>query len=137
MGEVRVPVRLVNSVDAVLQEEQSTRKLRAFDGVGVVDSGAVMLAVPAEVSEALGLRERAKVLVRLADESQLELAVAGPVDITISGRTMSTEAAVLPPGSEILIGQIVLERLDLLVDCQNQTLVPRPESPIYPSLKLK
>jgi predicted aspartyl protease len=96
-----------------------------------------MLAVPAEVSEALGRRERAKVLVRLANESQLELAVAGPVDITISGRTMSTEAAVLPPGSEILIGQIVLERLDLLVDCQNQTLVPRPESPIYPSLKLK
>jgi hypothetical protein len=76
MGEVRVPVRLVNSVDAVLQEEQSTGKLRAFDGVGVVDSGAVMLAVPAEVSEALGVRERAKVLVRLADESQLELAVA-------------------------------------------------------------
>jgi len=38
---------------------------------------------------------------------------------------------------EILIGQIVMQRLDLLVDCRKPTLIPRPESPVYPSLKLK
>ncbi|MBC7106582.1 MAG: hypothetical protein H5T97_11640, partial [Firmicutes bacterium] len=42
-----------------------------------------------------------------------------------------------PPGSEPLLGQIVLERLDLLVDPREGRLVPRPESPYVPSLKLK
>jgi hypothetical protein len=36
-----------------------------------------------------------------------------------------------------LLGQIVLEALDLLVDCPRQQLVPRPESPYLPTLKLK
>jgi len=50
---------------------------------------------------------------------------------------MTTECIVGPPLSEPLLGQIVLERLDLLADCQNQRLTPRPESPYYPLLKLK
>jgi len=36
-----------------------------------------------------------------------------------------------------LLGQIVLERLDLVVDPVKRTLTPRPESPFLPSLKLK
>lgn len=50
---------------------------------------------------------------------------------------METECVVGPPGSEPLLGQIVLERLDLLVDCAQEKLVPRPESPYLPLLKLK
>jgi len=50
---------------------------------------------------------------------------------------MNTDCIVGPPESEALIGQIILEELDLIPDCQKQTLTPRPESPIYPSLKMK
>jgi len=32
---------------------------------------------------------------------------------------------------------VVLETMDLLVDCAQQKLVPRPESPFLPLLKLK
>jgi len=39
--------------------------------------------------------------------------------------------------SEPLIGQVVLEALDLIADCGNRTLSPRSESPDYPLLKLK
>jgi hypothetical protein len=35
------------------------------------------------------------------------------------------------------IWQVILEVLDLIPDCQNQTLFPSPESPTYPSLKMK
>ena len=48
---------------------------------------------------------------------------------------MVTECIVGPPLSEPLIGQVVLERLDLIVDCANQTLTPR--HPDYPLFKLK
>ena len=42
-----------------------------------------------------------------------------------------TEAIVGPAGSEILIGQLVLEALDLIADCRNQKLAPRhPEGPV-------
>ena len=40
-----------------------------------------------------------------------------------------------PPLSEALIGQVVLDTLDLIADCTNRTLTPR--YPDYPLLKLK
>lgn len=42
-----------------------------------------------------------------------------------------------PPGCEPLLGQIVMESLDLIADPARRTLTPRPESPIEPTLKLK
>ena len=36
-----------------------------------------------------------------------------------------------------LIGRIVLEELDLIADCTNRTVAPRPESPDHPLLELK
>jgi hypothetical protein len=42
-----------------------------------------------------------------------------------------------PPLCEPLIGQLVLEELDLVVDCARNNLGPRPESPNLPLLKLK
>lgn len=42
-----------------------------------------------------------------------------------------------PPLSQPLLGQIVLEALDLVVDCAKGTLGPRPESPDNPLLNLR
>ena len=99
----------------------------------IVDTGAVMLALPQDVVEELGLRIFRTVVVTYADERR----VAGPVTIKIGKRFMNTDCIVGPPASEALIGQVILEELDLIPDCQKQTLTPRPESPIYPSLKMK
>ena len=38
---------------------------------------------------------------------------------------MNNDCVVGPPLSEPLIGQIVLEALDLITDCANRTLTPR------------
>ena len=103
----------------------------------VVDTGAVMLALPKDVVEVLNLREERKVVVSYADDRKETLPVHGPVFIELEGRSMTTECVVLPPTPEALIGQIVLKSLDFIADCQNQTLGPRPESPIYPMLNLK
>jgi hypothetical protein len=42
------------------------------------------------------------------------------------------KAYILTIGDEILIGQVVLELMDLLVDCKNQQLIPNPKNPDYP-----
>ena len=49
---------------------------------------------------------------------------------------MITNCVVVGPAmSEALIGQVVLEMLDLIADCTNRRLTPR--YPDYPVLKLK
>jgi len=52
-------------------------------------------------------------------------------------RFIYTGCIVDPPLSEALIGQVIMEKLDLLLDCQRQTLLSKPESFIYSSLKMK
>nr|VFK17657.1 MAG: hypothetical protein BECKLPF1236B_GA0070989_11226 [Candidatus Kentron sp. LPFa]VFK63904.1 MAG: hypothetical protein BECKUNK1418G_GA0071005_103921 [Candidatus Kentron sp. UNK]VFK70748.1 MAG: hypothetical protein BECKUNK1418H_GA0071006_103721 [Candidatus Kentron sp. UNK] len=139
MGQVVVNITLENYLDRVLSQENrlAAEAVRAHETSALVDSGAVMLALPRDVTEKLGLRPVRKVIVTYADERREECEVVAPIYLTVAGRVMVTEAVTGPPLSEALVGQVILEELDLLVDCQRQILTPRPESPIYPSLKMK
>ncbi len=97
-----------------------------------MDTGAVMLVLPEDVVGHLGLRTRREVMVAYANESKETRPVAGPVTVQIGNRFMNADCIIGPPSSEPLIGQIVLEALDLTADCGSRTLVPRPESPDTP-----
>ena len=55
----------------------------------------------------------------------------------MGSRFMNADCVIGPPQSEALIGQIVLEALDLVADCASRAVGPRPESPDGPLLKLK
>ena len=139
MGEVKVRVDLENAVDRELERrgqlaEQEVRKLTTRL---LVDSGAVRLVLPQDQVEALGLREIAKIVVRYADERKEEHPVAGVVTVKVGNRATDVDCVVGPPNSEPLLGQEILEVLDLLVDCPKQQLIPRPESPLLPELKVK
>ena len=139
MGEIVVEAQLENPLDRGyfergLGEESEIRRTTVN---AVVDTGAVMLMLPQNVVERLGLNIRRTVIVTYADERKEERPVAGPVTVKLCNRFMSIDCVVGPPLSEPLIGQVVLESLDLIADCRNQTLAPRPESPDYPLLKLK
>ena len=139
MGEVKVEIELENAFD---RERLRLGQIRA-EGVRsarvqmLVDSGAVMLVLPQDLVEALDLREVGKVVVTYADERKEERPLAGIVTVRMGNRTTSLNCVVGPPNSEPLLGQVVLETMDLLVDCAQQKLVPRPESPFLPLLKLK
>ena len=62
--------------------------------------------------------------------------VAGPLTVRIGDRWMPANCIVVPTGTDALVGQVVMEQLDLVADCATQTLGPRPESPDRPSLRL-
>ena len=137
MGEIVAQVELENPGDRALaahghREDSQVRK-SSVDAV--VDTGAVMLVLPRNVVERLGLETQRTVVVTCADERREERPVAGPVTVRIGNRFMNTDCVVGPPLSEPLLGQIVLEALDLIADCTNRTLTPR--FPDYPLLKLK
>ena len=139
MGEIVVEAELENPLDRGYFERGQGQEsdIRRTIVSAVVDTGAVMLMLPQNVVERLGLNVRRTVIVTYADERKEERPVAGPVTVRLCGRFMSIDCVVGPPLSEPLIGQVVLESLDLIADCRNQTLAPRPESPDYPLLKLK
>lgn len=139
MGEITVSAELENAADRGRFEHGDCQEsdIRRSTVEAIVDTGAVMLVLPQNVVERLGVGTRRTVIVSYADERKEERPVAGPLTIRIGNRFMSTDCVVGPPLSEPLVGQIVMEALDLVADCTNRTLAPRPESPDYPLLKLK
>ena len=139
MGEVRVKVELENYVDRELARSGTLAqdRVRSQFVEVVVDSGAVMMVLPQDLVEALGLRILRKAIAVYADERKVEVNMAGVVSVKVAGRTVETNCLVGPPGSEPLLGQVVLEQADLLIDCANQQLVTRPGSPYLPTLKVK
>ena len=139
MGQVKVFVELTNTTDLdnFQSEIIAENQVRIHSTEGLIDTGAVLSMLPKEIIEQLGLRYRRKAIVTFADERKDEMEVYGPVSIKIKNREAIIEVLMGPPFSEPLVGQIVLESLDLLVDCTNQTLMVRPESPLLPMLKLK
>ena len=139
MGEIVASMELENAGDRsiVRQGLRDESTIRRTTVEGVVDTGAVMLMLPENVVSRLGLETQRVVVVTYADERKETRPVAGPVTVHIGNRFMITECIIGPPLSEPLIGQIVLEALDLVADCTNRTIGPRPESPDSPLLKLK
>src|SRR5262249_18890283 len=99
---------------------------------GVVDPGAAMLVLPESVAKQLGLPPGNKIKVRYADGRRAQRREAMGVFLKLLGRDTTLSAVVEPKRETALIGAIVLEALDLLVDCKHQRLIPRdPSSPIY------
>ena len=137
MGEVVVDLRLENTTDRELVKRglMEEADVRALTGSAVVDSGARMLILPQDIVEQLGLRELRKAIVIRADERKEERTLAGTVTVLVGERAAEVSCVVGPSASEILLGQVPLEIMNLLIDCAQQRLTPRPESPYLPLMR--
>ncbi len=136
MGAVRVKVKLTNAIDEELVKRGllNPNLLRVYEAEALIDTGAIRTAIPIEVCEHLGLRIRSQEIAKYADGRQETVGLTGPILIEMEGRETIEAAMVL--GDMVLIGQTVLETLDLLVDCKNQRVVPNPENPERPVLRV-
>ena len=137
MGEVRTRTLITNAVDEALARrgQIAPEEVRSYEADALVDTGAVRSVLPPHVVEVLGLEVRGQRVAEYADGRKESVGVTEPVIFDIGGRDTSEEALVL--GDEVLIGQTVIEKLDLMVDCVNQKLVPNPAHPDQPVTKVK
>jgi clan AA aspartic protease len=137
MGEMRVKAKLTNAVDEALVRRGmlTLQQVRTYEANALVDTGAVRTILPQHVVDRLGLAVRGQRVAEDADGHKDVVSVTGPLIIDLEGRDTLEEALVL--GDEVLIGQTVLEKLDLFVDCQHQRLVPNPAHPDQPVTKVK
>ena len=95
---------------------------------GVVDSGATKLVLPEEIVKRLGPPLGDSIKVRYAAGRRAKRKGAEGVYVQLLGRHGTFRAIVEPKRTTALVGAIVLEDLDLLVDCTAQRVVPRDPS---------
>ncbi|MGL4514449.1 MAG: hypothetical protein ACRCT8_15275 [Lacipirellulaceae bacterium] len=127
MGSFSMRMQLANNIDLTLSQagHLAASAVRRFELDGIVDSGAAHVVLPQAAMGALGLPESWRAKTRYADGSTRERSVIKNVSITLCGRE-SVFSAVIEPGREdALIGAIVMEELDLIVDCVTGQLLPR------------
>ena len=137
MGEVRVQVELINATDEALVRRGllAPHEVRKYSADALVDTGTVASVLPVHVVQQLGVITIGKVRAEYANGSEKTVDLTEPVGMAINGRRVTEEMLVL--GSEVLVGQTVLERMDMLVDSANKLLIPNPAHPDQPVLKVK
>lgn len=136
-GEIRVKVLLTNSADEMANRRRKLKKsaIRRVEADALVDTGAVRSVIPAHVMQALGVMSRGNRVAEYADGRKESVAITESIIFEVMGRDTLEEALVL--GDEVLIGQTVLEKLDLHADCANRRLIPNPAHPDQPVSKVK
>jgi clan AA aspartic protease len=134
MGKVMAKVKLTNQFDLMSARQGTLRpdQVRTLEVEGLVDTGATLLVIPEELAAFLGLPDVGKRPIKLADGRIRNFPVVGDLRIEILGRDMSTDAVVMPIGTTILIGQVVLETLDLVVDPKSRDVLVNPAHPDGP-----
>ena len=137
MGEVRVKVKLINALDRALARRGQIKKeeIRSYEADALIDTGAVSSVVPPFVMEQLGLESDGQRVAEYADGRKDTVELTEPITFEIMGRRTTEGAMVL--GEEVLIGQTILEVMDLYVDCTNRRLIPNPAHPDQPVVKIK
>src|SRR5438876_753273 len=134
VGRFNVDIEVANNDDLALVRRGFLRpdQIRRETVPGVVDSGALMLVLPQAVVKRLGLSLGNMVKVRYADGRRAQRREAKGVSLKLLGREDTFTAIIEPKRQNALIGAIVLEALDLLVDCKTHRVMPRdPRGAVY------
>jgi len=126
MGKVVEKVKLTS-----LFEPEKSVEVEA-----VIDTGATMVVLPKDIVEELGLRKMREVKVRYANNKVETKPIYGVVNIELKGRSANLDVLVEEKGSQPLIGQVLLELLDLIVEPKTRKLIPNPASPEMPMMEI-
>jgi clan AA aspartic protease len=138
MGLVVAKIKLSNLQDLFQAEEGRlpAEAVRTLEIDALADTGAIALAIPEEVAEALGASVISHDRVRVADGRSLDVPIVGGLRVEILGRVMTTDALVLPRGTRPLLGAIQLEFLDLVVVPKTGEVITNPAHPEGATLPL-
>ena len=139
MGLVYAEIELFNAGEMYefrkgLISEENIKRVKV---TSLVDTGSYMLTINDNIRNQLGLPLIEKQFSVLADETEIEVEVVGPVEVRFENRRTSVDAVVIPNSSEVLLGSIPMEDMDILVDPRRQKLVVNPKHPYVATKYLK
>ena len=126
MGKVIEKVKITNFKDPT----------KSIEIEAVIDTGATMSILPMNLIQKLGLEKIDEVNVRYADNSVKKKDVYGWIILELSGRKAVFDVLAENKRAQPLIGHIVLERLDLIVEPSSRKVIPNPRSPETPMIEV-
>ena len=138
MGRCSMKLELANFIDVVRANSGDipSDSVRRCEVEGVVDTGAVQLVLPADVADILGVEESWRAKVTYADGHTQQRPVVKNVWLRLCDRDSVFSAVVQPNRKTALIGAIVMEALDLVVDCVTQQVHPRDPNMMLTEIEL-
>jgi clan AA aspartic protease len=102
----------------------------------IVDTGTTMMVLPQDIVDSLGLEKVEEVRVKYANNNVETKKIYGVVRLELKGRIGNFDVLAENMGSQPLIGQIVLERLDLVIEPSTKKVMPNPRSPEMPMVEI-
>lgn len=139
MGLVYAEIELINGGDLELArrgfiDQDEIKRMRV---TALVDSGSYMLAINENIQEQLQLSVVEKRKAQLATGQIVECDVVAPIELRFKNRRTTCSAMVLPGDSEVLLGSIPLEDMDVLIHPLRQELIVIPDHPYFAQMKMK
>ena len=127
MGRVvaKVKVQSFEDILAVKRDQLDKARVRTVELDALVDTGASYLCLPPPVIQELGLVGLEQRLVTTAN-GVVERWVCGGAYVTIGGRTEQMSVMENDDKTPPLIGYLVLEALDFVIEPKSQQLIPNP-----------
>ena len=118
MGVINATIKVRNIIDSGPVIELPAK----------VDAGATLLVLPQSTADELGLPVIRTQTVKYANEERADRQVVYGVELEICGRKGVFEAIVEPRKTYALLGAVVMETLDLIVDPRGYRIYPNPRS---------
>lgn len=139
MRLIRAEIELISSDDLTLARKGLIKKkeIKKLKIKALVDSGAYMLVINDNIKRQLSLEVLGTETALLADGSERELKVVGPIEVRFKTRRTTVDALVVPNNAEVLLGAIPLEGMDVIIDPLKQELQLPPERPYIAQTILK
>jgi hypothetical protein len=125
MGTVFAEIKLENAADVVragdgvLNEDE----VRSITVTAIVDTGAASLVINEEQRQILGLGIMGERNARVADGRWVFCQITEDVKVHWKDRWALCSAMVIPNASDVLLGAIPLEFMDLIISPARQELV--------------
>ena len=138
MGFVYADITLQNSADVDLWKRGtlSDADIRQMNVTALVDTGARTLTINREIANKLDLKVKDQVTIELADGTRGKSDLVGPVDVRFKNRITSCLALVLPDATEVLLGAIPLEGMDVVIDTWLESLDIHPDRPHHALMRV-
>ena len=137
MGLVYAEIELINAEDLGMARRGfiKTAEVRRIGVAALVDSGASMLVIPEAVRLQLGVEIVSHEVAEYANGRLEEVPVAGPLEIRFANRRTVADAVVI--GSEVLLGAIPMEAMDVVIHPRTRQLAVNPANPTMPKVIIK
>lgn len=139
MGLVYAEIELINGDDLALKRRYiiGEDEVKCMTVTALVDTSSYMLCINENIQEQLQLPVVEKRKAQLANGEIVECDVVAPLEVKFKNRRTSVNAMVLPGDSEVLLGAIPLEDMDVLIHPLRQELIVNPDHPYFAQMKLK